>query len=141
VIALQLQGREGGPEAGLHLSSLICSPNIGDAMSLSIKKTKQSVGIRDTGGRPCGTYHYEDMFKSFFRGLYSPSGKDVVACPPVQDPHHKGLQFGLCTSVANFWEEDEANEPITTSSQSANNKPRSLSACLRESVSRNKFCG
>jgi Methane oxygenase PmoA len=79
-------------------------------MSLSISKTPQSVEIRD-GNKPCGTYHYDNMFKSFFRGLYTPAGKDVVACPPPEHLHHKGLQFGLCTSQANFWEEDEANEP------------------------------
>lgn len=80
-------------------------------MTLSTRKTPQSVEFRDTGGKLCGTYHYEDRFKSFFRGLYTPGGKDVVACPPPEHPHHKGLQFGLCTSDVNFWEEDEANEP------------------------------
>ena len=78
-------------------------------MSLYIKKTPQSVTISNADGKLCGTYHYVDMFKSFFRGLYTPSGKDVVACPPPEHLHHKGLQFGLCTSEANFWEEDEVN--------------------------------
>jgi hypothetical protein len=39
----------------------------------------QTVEIRDTGGKLCGSYHYQDPFKSFFRGLYTPNGKDVVA--------------------------------------------------------------
>ena len=69
------------------------------------------VEIRNTDGKLCGTYHYDDPFKSFFRGLFTPSGKDVVACPPPDHPHHKGLQFGLTTSLANFWEEDKANVP------------------------------
>jgi hypothetical protein len=59
----------------------------------------------------CGTYHYEDPFKSYFRGLYTPDGHDVVDPPPKDHPHHKGLQFGLCLSDVNFWEEDLANEP------------------------------
>ena len=80
-------------------------------MSLYIKKTPQSVTISNADGKLCATYHYVDMFKSFFRGLYTPSGKDVIACPPPEHLHHKGLQFGLCTSEANFWEEDEGNEP------------------------------
>jgi hypothetical protein len=80
-------------------------------MSLSIKKSGQSVEFIGTSGQLCGSYHYEDMFKSFFRGLYTPGGKDVLACPPPEHLHHKGLLFGLCTSAANFWEEDEFNEP------------------------------
>ena len=40
-----------------------------------------------------------------------PSGKDVVAPPPPDHPHHKGLQFGLCASDVNFWEGDKAHEP------------------------------
>jgi hypothetical protein len=88
------------------LSSII--PNIGDVMYVNIEKT---IEIRDSLGRLCGTYHYEDPFKSFFRGLYTPGGKDVVAYPPPDHPHHKGLQFGLCCSDVNFWEEDEAAEP------------------------------
>lgn len=40
-------------------------------MYVSIEKT---VEIRDAGGKLCGSYHYEDPFKSFFRGLYTPSG-------------------------------------------------------------------
>ena len=79
-------------------------------MQVSIK-SDQIVEIRDAAGNLCGIYHYEDPFKSFFRGLYTPGGKDVVALPPPEYPHHKGLQFGLCTSLANFWEEDEANVP------------------------------
>jgi hypothetical protein len=59
----------------------------------------------------CGTYHYTDPYKSFFRGLYTPTGKDVVASPPPDHPHHKGLQFGLTTSRANFWEEPGAAVP------------------------------
>lgn len=80
-------------------------------MTLHIKKTPQSVTFSNADGKLCATYHYVDMFKSFFRGLYTPGGKDVIACPPPEHLHHKGLQFGLCTSAANFWEEDEANEP------------------------------
>ena len=80
-------------------------------MSLSIKKTEQSVEIHDIGGQLCGIYHYEDPFKSFFRGLCTPGSKDVVAVPPPDHPHHKGLQFGLCTSLANFWEEPGAPVP------------------------------
>jgi hypothetical protein len=62
-------------------------------------------------GKPCATYHYDDPFKSYFRGLRTPEGRDVVAAPPDDHPHHKGLQFGLCTSAANFWEESENSEP------------------------------
>lgn len=76
-------------------------------MDVSIDET---VEIRD-GANLCGIYHYNDPFKSFFRGLYTPSGKDVVAPPPLDHPHHKGLQFGLCASDVNFWEEDVAHEP------------------------------
>ena len=80
-------------------------------MSVSIKKSPQSVQFTGSSGQLCGSYHYEDLFKSFFRGLYTPSGKDVVACPPPEHLHHKGLMFGLTTSAANFWEEDEFSEP------------------------------
>ena len=80
-------------------------------MTLSIKKSGQSVEFLGSGGGLCASYHYEDKFKSFLRGLYTPSGKDVLACPPPEHLHHKGLLFGLCTSAANFWEEDEFNEP------------------------------
>jgi len=81
-------------------------------MSISINKNEQCVEFLNTAtGKLCGTYHYEDEFKSFFRGLYTPDGKDVVAFPPPEHPHHKGLQFGLTTDLANFWEEDEASEP------------------------------
>jgi hypothetical protein len=48
-------------------------------MPINIQKTDQTVEFRNTDGRPCATYHYTDRFKSFFRGLYTPSGKDVVA--------------------------------------------------------------
>jgi len=61
--------------------------------------------------RLCGTYHYEDPFKSYFRPLNTPDGRDVVDPPPKDHPHHKGLQFGLCLSDVNFWEEDLAHEP------------------------------
>jgi hypothetical protein len=80
-------------------------------MPLQIKKTDQLVEFSSADGKPCATYHYMDKFKSFFRGLYTPSGKEVVASPPPEHPHHKGLQFGLCTSEVNFWEEDKASEP------------------------------
>jgi Methane oxygenase PmoA len=77
-------------------------------MHVSIGKT---VEIHDADGQLCGSYHHEDPYKSFFRGLYTPSDKDVVACSLPDHPHHKGLQFGLCASDVNFWEEDEASEP------------------------------
>lgn len=77
-------------------------------MHVSIEDTVQ---IRDSAGRLCGVYHYQDPFKSFFRGLFTPSGKDVVAPPPPDHPHHKGLQFGLCASDVNFWEESLSAEP------------------------------
>jgi hypothetical protein len=77
-------------------------------MPVSIDDTLE---IHDNSGRLCGIYHYGDPFKSFFRGLYTPSGKDVVAPPPLDHPHHKGLQFGLCASDVNFWEESLTAEP------------------------------
>jgi hypothetical protein len=77
-------------------------------MHVSIEKT---VEFRDAGGKLCGSYHYDDPFKSFFRGLSTPKGYDVVAPPPADHPHHKGLQFGLCLADVNFWEEDLASEP------------------------------
>ncbi len=80
-------------------------------MSLTINKTAQTVEFRDTGGQLCGIYHYTDPYKSFFRGLYTPSGRDIVASPPPDHPHHKGLQFGLTTDQANFWEEPGAQVP------------------------------
>jgi hypothetical protein len=52
----------------------------------------QVVEFRDTDGTLCGTYHYDDPYKSFFRGLFTPNGLDVVALPPLDHPHHKGLQ-------------------------------------------------
>jgi hypothetical protein len=33
------------------------------------------------------------------------NGLDVVALPPLDHPHHKGLQYGLCAEDVNFWEE------------------------------------
>jgi hypothetical protein len=77
-------------------------------MYVSIGKT---VEFHDTDGKLCGSYHYDDPFKSFFRGLYTAKGGDVVEPPPADHPHHKGLQFGLCLSDVNFWEEDVAHEP------------------------------
>lgn len=71
----------------------------------------QTIEIRDSKGRLCGTYHYTDDFKSFFRGLYTPNGLNVVACPPPEHPHHKGLQFGLTCKDVNFWEESLTAEP------------------------------
>ena len=72
---------------------------------------EDTVEFRDAGGKLCGSYHYEDPFKSFFRGLYTPKGYDVVAPPPADHPHHKGLQYGLCAEDVNFWEEDANSEP------------------------------
>jgi len=69
------------------------------------------VEFRHPNGQLCGVYHYTDPYKSFFRGLFTPSGKDVVAPPPPDHPHHKGLQFGLTTNKANFWEEPGAAVP------------------------------
>jgi hypothetical protein len=71
-------------------------------MNMSIR---QVVEFRDTDGKVCGTYHYDDPYKSFFRGLFTPNDLDVVAPPPPDHPHHKGLQFGLCAEDVNFWEE------------------------------------
>ena len=65
--------------------------------------------IRDAGGRLCGRYHYDDPCKSFLRGLYTPKGCDIVAPPSLDHPHHKGLQYGLCATDVNFWE--ESNDP------------------------------
>lgn len=70
-----------------------------------------SARFLDADGRLCGIYHFDDPFKSFFGMLCTPGGKNVVSPPPRDHPHHKGLQFGLCTADANFWEEDEAHEP------------------------------
>jgi hypothetical protein len=67
--------------------------------------------IRDPGGRLCGRYHYDDPYKSFFRGLYTPKGVDVVSPQPQDHPHHKGLQYGLSAKDVNFWEEDAKTEP------------------------------
>ena len=58
----------------------------------------------------CGTYHFEDPFKSFFNPLFTPSGKNLVAPAPKNHPHHKGLQFGLCATNGNFWEESKSAE-------------------------------
>lgn len=76
-------------------------------MSVNIDQT---IEIRDSGGKLCGTHHSEDP-KSFFRGLYTPRGLDVIAPPPAEHPHHKGLPFGLCCSDVNFWEESLSAEP------------------------------
>lgn len=57
-----------------------------------------------------GVYHYNDPFKSFFNPLLTPSSKNVVAMPPPDHPHHKGLQFGLCATTGNFWEESKSSE-------------------------------
>lgn len=97
-------------------------------MDVSIEET---VEIRDSGGKLCGSYHYDDPFKSYFRGLYTPGGSDVVEPPPLDHPHHKGLQFGLCTADVNFWEESETAEPKPPPPQPAigrqqSNKPTLL---------------
>jgi hypothetical protein len=80
-------------------------------MSFSVTRTAETVEFR-SGNTACGIYHYTDPYKSFFRGLFTPSGHDVVGYAS-DHPHHKGLQFGLTTDKANFWEEDEASEPNT----------------------------
>src|SRR5262245_10182777 len=76
-------------------------------MDVSIDKT---VELRDPSGKLCGSYHYDDPFKPFFRGLYTPKGHDVVAPPPRDHRHHKGLQYGLCAEDVNFWEEDKKSD-------------------------------
>lgn len=70
------------------------------------------VEFRDAGGKLCGSYHYDDPYKSFFRGLYTPNGHDVVALPPRNHPHHKGLQYGLCAEDVNFWEEKDDSRRV-----------------------------
>ena len=70
----------------------------------------EQVEFRDDG-RLFAAYHPNDPYKSFFRGLCTPAGRDVVAPPPSDHPHHKGLQYGLCAADVNFWEEDAATEP------------------------------
>jgi hypothetical protein len=67
--------------------------------------------VHDRSGRLCGRYHSADPYKSFFRGLCTPKGQDVVSPPPADHPHHKGLQYGLCAEDVNFWEEDAKSEP------------------------------
>jgi len=113
-------------------------------MSISINKTEQCVEFLNTAtGKLCGTYHYEDEFKSFFRGFYTPDGKDVVAFPPPEHPHHKGLQFGLTRTWQTSGKRTRPASPMSTSSQSANSTPRALTSCLptMESVSHNKLIG
>lgn len=75
--------------------------------------TDKILDVRDRSGKLCGSYHYTDPYKSFFRGLYTPEGLDVVSPPKdhPDHPHHKGLQYGLCATDVNFWEEDTAHEP------------------------------
>jgi hypothetical protein len=69
------------------------------------------VEFRDDNRKVFAAYHFRDPFKSFFRGLLTPNGCDVV-CPPPQDhPHHKGLQYGLCADDVNFWEEQDPDHP------------------------------
>ena len=75
------------------------------------RRVAGTVEFWDGGDSPFGVYHDEDPHKSFFRGLYTPSGRDVVAVPPADQPHHKGLQFGLCAEDVNFWEEDAKADP------------------------------
>lgn len=77
-------------------------------MNVQIGKT---VEFRDSDGKVCAIYHFDDPFKSYFGVLLTPGGKNVVAPRPADHPHHKGLQFGLCASDVNFWEEDEGQEP------------------------------
>jgi hypothetical protein len=71
---------------------------------------ENNVEFRDTGGKLCGSYHYDDPFKSFFRNLYTPKGRDVVAPLTTDHRHHKGLQYGLCAADVNFWEEDKESD-------------------------------
>jgi len=48
-------------------------------MSLSINKTAETVEFRNNStGKSCAIYHYMDPYKSYFRGLYTPSGNDVA---------------------------------------------------------------
>jgi Family of unknown function (DUF6807) len=76
--------------------------------------TDKTIEIRD-GESLCGVYHYDgpanSFFKSFFRCLRTPGGKKVLAPVPGDHPHHHGLQFGLCASDVNFWEENKKQEP------------------------------
>jgi hypothetical protein len=64
-------------------------------MPINIAKTDQTVEFTNTDGKPCATYHYMDKFKSFFRGLYTPNGKDVVAPPPLD---HLALRYIVTVS-------------------------------------------
>ena len=72
-------------------------------------RIEKCVEFRDATGRLFASYHFDDPYKSFFRGLCTPRGQDVVAVPLPDHPHHKGLQYGLCAEDVNFWEED--NDP------------------------------
>jgi hypothetical protein len=76
-------------------------------MQVSIEN---NVEFRDTGGKLIASYHYDDPFKSFFRSLCTPKGRDVVAPLVADHPHHKGLQYGLCAEDVNFWEEDHKSD-------------------------------
>lgn len=67
-------------------------------MNVQIGKT---VEFRDSDGKVCAIYHFDDPFKSYFGVLLTPGGKNVVAPRPADHPHHKGLQFGLCASDVN----------------------------------------
>jgi len=70
------------------------------------------VEFTNDDGHLCATYHYNDGPKSFFRGLFTPRGRDVVAFPPPDHPHHRGLQYALCTKDVNFWEEKPGPPPL-----------------------------
>jgi hypothetical protein len=82
--------------------------------------TDESMDVRDPSGKVCGRYHFDGLpnsptpfYKSYFNGLYTPKGCNIVAPQPCDHPHHKGLQYGLCASDVNFWEEDKNHEPQT----------------------------
>jgi hypothetical protein len=78
----------------------------------------ESMDVRDPSGKMCGRYHFDSLpnspkpfYKSYFNGLCTPKGCNIVAPQPPDHPHHKGLQYGLCATDVNFWEEDKDHEP------------------------------
>ena len=79
--------------------------------------TDESMDVRDSSGNVCGRYHCDGLpnspkpfYKSYFIGLYTPKGCNIAAPQPEDHPHHKGLQYGLCATDVNFWEEDGGSD-------------------------------